>query len=211
MNATRFLSARDREALEASVAAAEQRTAAEFVCAVATESGRYDRAESLVGLAAGLLALAIAQLAFTWAPTDSWIETRAVPLAAQAGAVVLGFVVGSVLASWWHALRRLFVSSSELRAEVERAASHVFAVARLASTRQRGGLLVYVSIFERRVVVLADTGAARLLGEEGAAWPLRTENHPGGHTLVAALQLEWGLANVGAVPTETGHSQGPTI
>jgi len=167
MNAKRFLSKRERKTLEEAVAAAEQRTAAEFVCAVATESGRYDRAESLVGLAVGLVGLAVVHFAFTWTPSDSWFESRAVPLALQAAAVVAGFVLGSVLASFSHALRRLFVSASELEAEVERAASHVFAVGRLASTRQRGGVLVYVSVFERRVVVLADSGAARLLGEDG--------------------------------------------
>lgn len=167
MNAKRFLSKRERKALEEAVASAEQRTAAEFVCAVATESGRYDRAESLVGLAFALLGLAVVQLGFTWTPSDSWIDTRAVPLAAQAAAVVVGFVLGTLVASFFHALRRLFVSTSELEAEVERAASHVFAQARLSSTRQRGGVLVYVSVFERRVVVLADTGAARVLGGDG--------------------------------------------
>jgi len=167
MNAKRFLSKRERATLEEAVAAAERRTAAEFVCAVATESGRYDRAESMVGLAVSLLGLGIVQLGFSWTPSDSWIEARAVPLALQAMAVVAGFVAGSVLASYAHPLRRLFVSATERDAEVARAASHVCAVSRLASTRQRGGVLVYVSLFERRVVVLADTGAARPLGENG--------------------------------------------
>jgi putative membrane protein len=80
---------------------------------------------------------------------------------------VAGFVAGSVLASYWAPLRRLFVSSREMQEEVARAASHVFALGRLAATRERTGLLIYVSLFERQVVILADTRAAEALGEDG--------------------------------------------
>jgi putative membrane protein len=51
--------------------------------------------------------------------------------------------------------------------ETGRAASAVFAQRRLGSTRQQGGLLLYVSLFERRAVVLADDGALAALGQAG--------------------------------------------
>lgn len=79
--------------------------------------------------------------------------------------MVAGFTIASVLASYVHPLRGLFTSSREMEEETLRAARHVFVVERLASTRSRGGVLVYVSLFERRVAVLADKGVMDALGE----------------------------------------------
>ena len=167
MNARNFLRKGERQAVAEAVADAERRTSAEFVCAIASESGRYDRAESLVGLVVGLLALAAVGLAASRPPADSWLEARVIPLGWLALAVVVGFVLGSALASQWHTVRRPFTTRGERDAEVARAASHVFALSRLASTRKRAGVLIYVSVFERRVAVLADAGAAQVLGQSG--------------------------------------------
>ena len=164
MRATAFLNHDGRRAVEAAIAEAEKRTAAEIVCAVAAESGRYDRAESLVGLGCAIVGLS---LAHAWAGGAAQWGAAPVPLGWQALAVALGFVLGSVVASYVHGLRRLFVSAREMAEETGRAASAVFAQRRLGSTRQQAGLLLYVSLFERRAVVLADDGARAALGQAG--------------------------------------------
>jgi len=169
VDARTFLTKSGRATVEAAVAEAERTTAAEFVCAVATESGRYDRAESLVGLVIAVLGLTYLHLASNWVPASSWSGSRGVALAEAAAVVVLGFVAGSVLASVWRTLRRPFIGQAEIDGEVARAADHVFAACRLTTTRQRGGVLLYLSLFERRVVVLADTGAMAALGPDGIA------------------------------------------
>jgi putative membrane protein len=165
-DARKFLDAAERAEIARAAAEAEGRTAAEIVCALATESGRYDRAESLVGLAGSLLALGVAHVVA--APPSSepgtWTEAH-LSLGWQSLAVVAGFTLASVLASYVHALRGLFTSSREMEEETLRAAGHVFVAERLASTRSRGGVLVYVSLFERRVVVLADKGVMEAVGE----------------------------------------------
>ena len=48
MNATQVLSEQDRRRIEAAVGEAENKTAVEIVCAVATESGRYDQQHKAV-------------------------------------------------------------------------------------------------------------------------------------------------------------------
>ncbi len=165
MTANDVLSEAQRREVEAAIGEVEKGTSAEVVCAVATESGRYDRAEAIVGLMAGLAALCGVHAVLAGGAGD-W-SAAGLPLAGQALAVVVGFVAGNVLASYVHGLRRLAVSERELTAEVERAASHVFALAAVGSTAGRTGLLVYVSLFERRVVVLADSAAREALGDEG--------------------------------------------
>ena len=62
--ASQFFSDTDRQAIEAAVAAAEQRTSAEIIPVVATASGRYDRAEDLFGVIVALVALSVAWLGF---------------------------------------------------------------------------------------------------------------------------------------------------
>lgn len=165
-DARRFLDEKERAEIEQTAVEAEGRTAAEIVCALVTESGRYDRAESLVGLAGSLLALGVAHLlaAPPSGEPGTWTEAH-LSLGWQSLAVVAGFTIASVLASYVHPLRGLFTSSREMEEETLRAARHVFVVERLASTRSRGGVLVYVSLFERRVVVLTDKGLLDALGE----------------------------------------------
>ncbi len=163
-----YLNRMERDAVEQAVAAAEECTSAEIVCAVATESGRYDRAESLCGLVLGLIAMGVVQGRAGFAPAESgsWAAQGAA-IGWLALAVVAGFVAGSILASYWHGLRRLLVSEHEMEEEVAGAAARVFALERIGSTRGKAGVLLYVSLAERRVVVLADAAAMTLLGRQG--------------------------------------------
>ena len=157
-----------RRRINEAVAAAERRTAAEIVPAIATASGRYDRAEDLVGLWVGLVAMIVVWFVFRAAPPSGdwaagWRWTAGVwPLVA---AVLIGFVAGAGLASFCPVLRRLFIPRRELAAEVKRMARQVFFDSRLSRTTGRTGLLIFVSLYERRVVVLADEAVSDALGE----------------------------------------------
>jgi len=177
-NATTLLSDSDTQRIVEAIAAAERHTEAEFVCAVATESGRYDRAESIVGLFFALLALSLAYALQHQLGGGAWNHAEwgdAVATGLHVGyaslAVVVGFIAGSVLASYCHPVRRMVTSDAEMTAESERAASYVFSDAAVRLTTDRTGLLIYVSLFEHRVVVLADEKSKESLGEERiAAW-----------------------------------------
>jgi putative membrane protein len=168
MNAAECLTDQAREDIEGKIAAIERTSSAEVVCAVATESGRYDRAESLIGLFAALLALSLGHALCRGSADslDPWAAARQLPLGWQAVLVVLGFTAGCFLGSYWHRLRRLLVSSEEMTQETDRAAQYVFCSQRLRSTRDSGGVLVYVSLFERQVRILGDDGALSALPVE---------------------------------------------
>jgi uncharacterized membrane protein len=142
-----FLDDQERERVESAVAEAEQMTSAEFVCAVATESGRYDRAESFIGFAFAVVLLSAANLV-TWQLSRSgdWGRAPSPPFLVQLLMVSLGFVLGTTLASYWHGLRRLAVSSREMTAETAKAASHVFTDHGVGHLDNRGGVLIYVSL-----------------------------------------------------------------
>jgi putative membrane protein len=192
--------------VQARIARLETCTDAEVVCAVATESGRYDRAESLCGLTVALSALLSAE---KFLGMGGWAQNPGLSLGSQALTICLGFVAGSVLASYWHGLRRLFTSGREIEAEVQRSVQHVFAQRGVGETRQHGGVLIYVSLFERRLEIRGDRALmatlppATLAAIRDAVLPrLRAGDLAAG--LLAGLdQAETALA--AAMPA-TGHS-----
>ena len=121
MNANRFLTDAEKEKVENAIAEAEKATSAELVCAVATESGRYDRAESIVGLLFSLLALGVAEIlhAQVFVSEGSWSSQGGIAIGWQVLAVVIGFIVGSGLATYWFPLRKIFVGQKEIEEELD--------------------------------------------------------------------------------------------
>jgi len=145
---------------------AEARTAGEIVPVLATASGRYDRSEDIVGLLTGLLALAICWLACpALHAASNWggglLQSTAGLLPALVS-VVVGFIIGSGLATRFPVLRLPFIRPSEMAAEVQRAARVAFMEQRVRKTDAATGILIYVSLYERQVVVLPDHGITGL-------------------------------------------------
>lgn len=165
MKAPDVLTPEDRKRIEETVARVESATSAEIVCAVATESGRYDRAESIVGLATALLALGLAHAVHGMAAgAGQW--GGALPLGWQAFSIVAGFVAGNLLANRAPAVRRLVTSEKEMETEVQQASAHAFLLGAVSNTAGRTGLLVYISLFEHRVSILPDEEVRKALGDE---------------------------------------------
>ena len=166
--ASRQFGDEQRKTITQAVAEAESRTSAEIVPVVATASGRYDRAEDIVGLWAAMIGLIAAWLALPAAPTESgsWdgMPEWARLLIAVAAAVA-GFVIGAVVASHVGWLRRLFTPRREMRDEVAARARSVFFDSRVHHAAGDTGLLMYVSLYERMAVVLGDESIVDKLGQ----------------------------------------------
>ena len=58
----------------------------------------------------------------------------------------------------WPVLKRLFLSSSQVDEEVREAAVTAFFADKLYKTREENGILIFISVLEHRVWVLADSG-----------------------------------------------------
>jgi len=167
--ATTYFTSDQRKAIEEAVIEAEGKTSAEIVPVVAAASGRYDRPEDIVGLFLGVVLMAI-----TWALlpvsapslTGSW-ESISVPyhLPALIVAMVLGFILGAVIASRVEWLRMLFTPSDQMRDEVNARARQVFFDDRVHHTAGGTGVLFFVSLYERAAVVLADAAITEKLGQ----------------------------------------------
>ena len=128
--ATRYLNPGEIQELETAIASVEQETSAEIVCAVATESGRYDRPEAMVGILFAVVSLLLFNLAVPYGGTKvetpaageerggvavGWTDVESLHVSVQ----VLSLVLGLCWAVWlpharalWHAVRQMVASCS---------------------------------------------------------------------------------------------------
>ncbi len=165
--ASQFFSEDDRRTIEQAVVAAEASSAAEIIPVVATASGRYDRAEDLVGVVFALVALAAAWLGFQDMGAPGWTGAHeaALGLVSILLLVFFGFVAGAVLATRVPVLRLPFLTRREMQAEVERSAAAAFQQFRVRATAGATGILIYISLYERMVRVVGDDVIAARLGQ----------------------------------------------
>jgi putative membrane protein len=150
---TRFFSEADRAEIQAAVREAERRTSGEIVPYAVSACDDYEvarwRGAALGALACGLVAAAAHYLGGYWgALLDLWI---AVP-------PVIGAGVGYLAAALSPTLRRLLIPSDVLQERVDQRAAAAFLQQEVFATRERTGVLILVALFERRVVVLGDSG-----------------------------------------------------
>ena len=139
------------ERIEKAVAAAEAGTSGEIATYIAWQSDSYPEAE-WKGAALGAAAACLALLGFDlydplWQPL-SWL------LSAVLAAAALGALAGRLIPP----LRRRLIGRQRLSTLVHRRAEEVFLHNELFKTEERTGILIFVSVFERRAVVVADTG-----------------------------------------------------
>lgn len=143
-----------QENVSAAVAAAEANTSGEIVVAVVPDSDTYPRAELLAALAGGV-PVAIA-LTLVTGPDSLW---RFLPVVALCVLVCLTAV------RHWPVLKRPLISPRVCREEVRQRAIQAFYDHRLYQTRDATGVLLFLSLLERRVELLADTGIDALVAE----------------------------------------------
>ncbi|MBI1849057.1 MAG: TPM domain-containing protein [Planctomycetes bacterium] len=150
-----ILTPRAKAALVAAVAAAERRTVGEVLPVVLEQSDRHDEANLRAAL--GLAAVGITLLGPSLPAGQPLVW-----LAAEVGCGLLGWVLARCLPD----LRRRFVSEKRATEMTHEQAVQEFHRHALHHTRDATGVLIFVSLFERRVVVLGDEGIAAKVSED---------------------------------------------
>ena len=150
-----FLTESDSERIERAVEAAEGHTAAEFVTVVAAASGHYLYLPTLAAAGAMLLLSGIA-LVVPW------------PFPVTVGQFYMGQVLGFIalygLFRWWPVRRRL-VPRHIQRERARHRAHQTFLDLGLAATRDRTGVLFFVSVAEHYVEIITDRGVGTVVDD----------------------------------------------
>ena len=135
---------------------------------MATASGRYDRAEDIIGLWLAVLAAVTVWVMSPRFPGESgsWDDTsQYVGLLTMVAAILVMFIVGALVGSKLGWIRRLFVPRSQMLEEVSSRAREIFFDQRVHHTSGATGMLMYVSLFEHMAVVLGDQEILDRLGQ----------------------------------------------
>jgi len=167
-----LLSPSDLAAIEAAVREAETRTTGEIYCVVANESSSYR--EIPVAWAAGVALLGPALLLLGGVHVEApdllggWTAAQVASVAEAAarraliGAVLLQgvlFALTLAIAST-PAVRRFLTPATLKRQRVRKRAQEQFVAKGLHATRERTGVLIYVSFAEHMAELIADEGIA---------------------------------------------------
>jgi putative membrane protein len=156
MSERSFYEERAKREARAAVVEIEAQTSAEIVVCLRHVSGVYRDADYLFGFLVSLGALV------TMLFVDHPFVLGSFPVGA-----VAGFVFGTIASAHIDPIRRILVFPARRLAAVRTAARAVFVELGVSRTHGRSGVLLYVSVFERRVEVVPDVGIdPRALGPD---------------------------------------------
>jgi putative membrane protein len=151
MSHARFDSAA-QESLTACVREIEKTTDAELVLIVRARSGSYRHADYLFGVVLALGGLIFLLFSpFNFHP--NWVLID----------VVLVFLLGTFLSSRSNEIRRVLTREKFRAGMVRTFAAAMFYERGVANTRGETGILVYLSLFERRLELIADRGVLKAI------------------------------------------------
>lgn len=168
MSALPRFSDADLDRIRQAVAAAETQTSGEIVPYVVGRSGTYEVAVWRAASAGAVLAAVVA-LATAWA-YDGWGLSWLYSAWAMALVMTAGGTVGAALAAAFGPLRRWLAGAARLDDRVHSRAAQAFVEEEVFDTRDRTGILLFVSLFEHRIEVVGDAGiSAKVEPEEWVA------------------------------------------
>ena len=156
------LSDDERNRLDALITDMEKRTNTQIVLAVIQRSDSYAelpwKAFALGASFAGLLVFILYLLFFDWYPSITVLTAVVGVLAGGAAFALLTVLIPG--------FAKRFLSAFRAEVEVRQYAESLFLSRELFATSNRVGILVLVSIFERKVIILPDKGLSNKLTKE---------------------------------------------
>ena len=150
-----FFSEAEKQQIAATIGKVEQKTSGEVVAMVVESSDTYPEASLLAGLTIGGLAALLV--------TDLFLADSLgyfVPLLA------CGAIGVASLAKITPRLLRLFIPTSRLNTKVAERALCAFYEKKLHTTRDNTGVLFFISLLERKIWILADSGIYQKISQD---------------------------------------------
>jgi putative membrane protein len=148
-----FLTALEQQRINEAVQRAERQTSGEIVPMVVSASHHYPLAAASGGV---VLALPLALMLTSLLGSTLWLGSQNMWLFLLFSTILYlparAFVAHSIV------LKRFFLRADQVAEEVEEAAITSFYREKLYRTRDQNGILIFISVLERRVYILGDRG-----------------------------------------------------
>jgi len=163
----KYISEKEASEISQAVAQAEAGTMGDIVPMIVRRSSAVRHVPVILSLCFCLLFLGFELLG-----VSGWYLSDLVPLLTAHWGFQLGFLSSLIVLAWWlshlHPVQRLLTSNIDEIEQVEKRAQLEFFLQRLNRTTRKTSVLIFVSVMERRAVILADEGLAKKL--PAAVW-----------------------------------------
>lgn len=155
----RLFTEADQERIKAAVKAAEERTSGEIVPYVVPQSASYEVALWRTAAAFAVLAMVVLLLVFQfyrgWGL--GWLHTGWGTMLV----ILVAGTAGALLASFVPAVMRRMAGEAVMARAVHQRAMEAFVDEEVFNTRERTGILLFISLLEHRIEVVGDAGINR--------------------------------------------------
>jgi putative membrane protein len=155
-----FFTPEEKKPIDEAVAQAEKTTSGEIVPVLASRAGSYTHGLYHAAVSAAFFAtlalFGVHCLVHEYLELGIWD----IPIFIVVPVQFLALLGGYHLARWSPDIQRAFLPRALLQRRVELAAQRAFRELGLKNTKEGTGIMLYVSLFERVAVVLADKGIA---------------------------------------------------
>ena len=148
------ITASDRERIAQAVQKAELGTSGEIVPVILKRSDFYPAAHFRLSMTLGILVSIVSYYAFDFLDPIYYIYIQ-----------LPGILVGYALA-YIPFFKRIFTTKSECQEEVRQRAIEIFHTNHVSQTKDRTGIMIYISLLEKRVEVLGDCGINEKVSSE---------------------------------------------
>ena len=150
-----ILNEADLQRVKEAISLAETRTSGEIVPYIVPQSSHHEVA---IWRGAGLFALLAYAIILGYRWFSGWGESPLVEGILPVLLIIGVAVFGASLVHWVPAVKRRFAGRERLALATHQRAIQAFVEKEVFSTRERTGILLFVSLLEHRIEVIGDTG-----------------------------------------------------
>jgi len=147
--------------IKTAVKEAESKISGEIVPVFVERSGFYTIANYRGSIALAALTFLVIIILDRYVPTFAVYDPLLIFTFVLAGAMV-----GAGITHYVEPVKRLMVSQAHLDQATRKRAETAFMQEEVFNTRQRTGILIFVSFFEREVIVIADKGISKVVDQK---------------------------------------------
>lgn len=164
MNLKQKLSDSDLQRIKAAVTKAEEKISGEIVPVIVERSSDYAIANykaSIIGAAFTFLMMVLLDRYVLDEATNTLFYDPAFIFVV----VAVGGVLGAALPQFFDRIKRMLVSRSYQDLMTRQTAENAFLEEEVFNTRQRTGIMIFISFFEHEVIVMADQGINKVVDQ----------------------------------------------
>lgn len=155
----------DLERIKSAVKVAEDKISGEVVPVIVERSGFYSVANYKAAVIAATFAFVTMIILDRYIITEAGNTLYYDPVFIFSVVSVAG-ILGGILPNYMDGLKRMLISQQQLDMSTRQRAENVFLEEEIFNTRQRTGIMIFISFFEHEVIVIADKGINKVVDQK---------------------------------------------